>query len=606
MENLKLGTVLQAARNKTEKMKDLKDLLVASATHQFTQAGIYNDPMMTDEEVSASYMVHFEDRAQGQGVVSSKKMDNTKPSQIFRAMSLYSLAILLTDIKEHGFKSAIAVLKQALCTKSGDGLKYAGLPLDFIGETVEFGKEVTTWPYTKPRITELTSTWSFLVNDNDLDGLCKSMDHIEIDDVPPSPAFEIAKKRNPAAVSNSMTALNYLLADVSQGLFKDYNDMLSKIDDAEDTATKALDKITELNKELKIAKATPKAAPSVIKSDGEIPNGTPYTANAQDVFGIQDPRLDRDITCWKWDAANPKVPEVLHHYHFDIDTLADFLWSMENCKNSWFKGHTGTGKTTFVQQVCARIGKMCFRLSCDVNIESYHVIGSKDIRVEDGKSVSTFTEGVLPQAMQLPAQFIIDEADALRGDVSYLFQPVLERQPLRINEDGGRLVYPDPHFNVAATANSGGQGDDTGLYAAAVKMASAAQINRYHAFFEIDYMDADVEVNMIRQIVPTLSDTSAQNLETFLRDYRKGFLEGTIALPISPRNSQTIAEYCAEFAPSVGEGTAFKRAVLINITKRAADMDAARINELVERITKGETLSDDETVTQDLSEEAPF
>ena len=119
-------------------------------------------------------------------------------------------------------------------------------------------------------------------------------------------------------------------------------------------------------------------------------------------------------------------------------------------------------------------------------------------------------------------------------------------------------------------------------------------------------MDADVEVNMIRQIVPTLSDTSAQNLETFLRDYRKGFLEGTIALPISPRNSQTIAEYCAEFAPSVGEGTAFKRAVLINITKRAADMDAARINELVERITKGETLSDDETVTQDLSEEAPF
>ena len=605
MENLKLGTVLEAARNKTQKMKDLKELLISSATLQFTQAGIYTDPMMTNEEVSASYMVHFEGSLTT--THCSKKMDNTKPSQIFRAMSLYSLAILLTDIKEHGFPAAIGALKAALCTN------VASLPIDFIGETVEFGKEVTTWPYSVGRVAELTNTWSFLVNYKDLDVLCKSMHHVEIDDVPPSQAVQIAQKRQPlhpsfdkTPVSNSMTALNYLLADVSQGLFKDYNDMLGKIDDAEDTATKALDKINELSKELKVAKATPKAVPSVIKADGEIPNGEPYTANAQDVFGIQDPRLDREITCWRWDAPNPKVPEVLPHYHFDIDTLADFLWSMNNFKNSWFKGHTGTGKTTFIQQVCALIGKMCFRLSCDVNIESYHVIGSKDIRVEDGKSISTFTEGVLPQAMQLPAQFIIDEADALRGDVSYLFQPVLERQPLRINEDGGRLVYPDPHFNVAATANSGGQGDDTGLYAAAVKMVSAAQINRYHSFFEIDYMDADVEVGVIRQIVPTLSDTSAQNLETFLRDYRKGFLEGTIALPISPRNSQTLAEYCAEFAPRVGEGDAFRRAVLINITKRAADMDAAKINELVERIAKGETkISDAEIVTQNL-EEKPF
>ena len=403
-----------------------------------------------------------------------------------------------------------------------------------------------------------------------------------------------------------MTALNYLLADVSQGLFKDYNDILGKIDDAEDTANKALDKIGELNKELKIAKSTPKATPSIIKSDGEIPNGTPYTANAQDVFGIQDPRLDREITCWKWDAPNPKVPEVLPHYHFDVGTLADFLWTVANGKNSWFKGHTGTGKTTFVEQVNARIGKMCFRLSCDVNIESYHVIGNKDIRVEDGKSISTFTEGVLPQAMQLPAQFIIDEADALRGDVSYLFQPVLERQPLRINEDGGRLVYPDPHFTIAATANSGGNGDDTGLYAAAVKMVSTAQMNRYHGFFEIDYMDADVEVAVIRNLVPTLSETSAQNLEIFIRDYRKGFLEGTIAMPISPRNSQTIAEYCAEFAESVGEGDAFRRAVLLNVTKRATDMDAAKINELVERIAKGETKISDAEITQDLSEEVPF
>ncbi len=599
MENLKLGTVLHAARNKTQKMKDLKELLISSATHQFTQAGIYTDPMMSDEEVSASYMVHFEDGV-GQIVLSSKKMDNTKPSQIFRSMSLYSLAILLTDIKEHGFKSAITQLKLALCTD------VAHLPIEFIGETVEFGKEVTTWPYTKARILELTNTWSFLVKLDCLDGLCISMDHVEIDDVPPSPAVEIARKRNPSTPSNSMTALNYLLADVSQGLFKDYNDMLGKIDDAEDTANKALDKISELSKELKIAKAMPKATPSVIKADGDIPNGEPYTANAQDVFGIQDPRLDREITCWRWDATNPKVPEVLPHYHFDVDTLADFLWSMGSSKNSWFRGHTGTGKTTFVEQVSARLGKMCFRLSCDVNIESYHVIGSKDIRVEDGKSVSTFTEGVLPQAMQLPAQFIIDEADALRGDVAYLFQPVLERQPLRINEDGGRLVYPDPHFSIAATANSGGVGDDTGLYAAAIKMQSAAQINRYHSFFEIDYMDADVEVAVIRNLVPNLSDTSAQNLETFLRDYRKGFLEGTISMPISPRNSQTIAEYCAEFATSVGEGDAFRRAVLLNVTKRASDMDAAKINELVERIAKGETKISDAEITQDLNEEQPF
>ena len=583
MESLKLGTVLEAARNKTQKMKSLKDLLIDSATHQFTQAGVYNEPMLTDEEARKSSLVTFE---AAEASVFCKKMDNTKPSQIFRSMSLYSLAILLTDIEECGFNKAKLTLKEVLSLSNPSPR--------FLSETVEFGKKVTTWPYSKRNVIEMSQTWAFPIAVRDLDSLSKSLAHVEISDAPPSKAVEIAKSRTQQQSSNSMTALNYLLADVSNGKFGGYQEMVSKIEDAEDTASKALDRISELSKELKIAQSMPKPTLSkYVKGDGTIPSGTTFTENAQAIFNIQDPRLDVDVTCWRWDADNPYVPTIIPYFNFDVEMLSNFLWAIKHQRNCWLKGHTGTGKTTFVEQVNARLGKMCFRLSCDVGTENYHVIGSKDITVKDGKSVSTFTEAVLPNAMALPSQFLIDEADALRGDIAYLFQPVLEGQPLRINEDGGRLVYPDPYFCVAATANSGGSGDDTGLYAAAIKMQSTAQTNRYHMFFEVDYMSAADELEVVKAAVPNLPALQHDNLLTFLTDYRKAFLDGTISMPISPRNSITIAQYCADFDQVVGSGDAFRNAVKVNVTMRCTDMDKARVNELVERITKGPTLTEE-------------
>ena len=280
-----------------------------------------------------------------------------------------------------------------------------------------------------------------------------------------------------------------------------------------------------------------------------------------------------------------------------------FLHSINSKERSWFRGHTGTGKTTFQEQTMARLGKMCFRLSCDVGVESYHIVGSNGVVVKDGKSITSFVEGILPQAMVLPSHFIIDEADALRPDIAYLFQPVLEGQALRLNEDGGRLVYPHPEFTVGATANTGGQGDDTSLYAAAVKIQSTAQINRYNHFFEVDYMSAADEVAVVRQVIPNLSDASADNLEVFLKDFRKGFQDGTITMPISPRNSITIARFCAAFEDRMGAGDVFRAAVKSNITMRCSDMDKARVNELVERIARGATL---EQTTNTLNDETPF
>ena len=321
-------------------------------------------------------------------------------------------------------------------------------------------------------------------------------------------------------------------------------------------------------------------------SSGDIPKGKVAMRNAQDVFGVLSPLLDFEITTWEWNAPHPHVPERFDNYRFDVQKLAQYLYGLEHNLNQWLVGHTGTGKSTWVEQVCAHTGYPLQRMNFDADITRMEFVGSTQVVIdESGKQVTKFVEGFLPRAMQAPCVMLLDEADAIQGDVAYVLQAVLEHKPFRLLEDSGRLVDPDPHFRIVATANTVGQGDPTGLYSTAIKSQSTAQRNRYNVFLEIDYMQVDDEIALCKELNPMMSNECESFMTQFLRLYREGFANGDVMEPISPRNTQTIAQAITFFEPKIGLRDAVAMSVKMNLTSRANESDAAVINGLLDRLT---------------------
>jgi len=311
----------------------------------------------------------------------------------------------------------------------------------------------------------------------------------------------------------------------------------------------------------------------------------PVRRNAQAVFGLTDPLLDFEIDCWVWDGTNPLVPVLDTDYVFDIGVLADLLWARENNKNAWLVGHTGTGKTTLVEQIMARTMSMFERVNFDSAITRVDFIGKVDVRVVNGASETYFKEGILPSAMRMPVTLLLDEADAIRGDIAYVLQPVLEGRPLRLLEDAGRMVEPHPQFRIMAAANSGGSGDSSGLYSAAVKVQSRAAMNRYNVFVRVNYMEAPEEMALVRKHVPDLSDAASDIMLAFLTNYRKGFADGEITTPISPRNMLTLGSYVAAFEPRIGFASALERGLDTVIFQSIDDNDAPVVRGIADRVT---------------------
>ena len=307
-------------------------------------------------------------------------------------------------------------------------------------------------------------------------------------------------------------------------------------------------------------------APQKVQATGDIPNGSPRRAKASEVFGIKDTLLNFEITVYDWDSVNPLVPAKMHHFKFDVDVLADALWARERKQNAWFVGHTGTGKSTNVEQICAYTGNMFQRVNFDSDITRLEFVGKVDVTTDEaGAQVTTFTDGILPIAMQMPCILMLDEADAVRGDIAYVLQPGLEGKSLRLLEDGGRMVEPHPEFCIMATANTVGAGDNTGMYSAAVKMQSKAAMNRYNIFIHVDYMKVCDEMDVIRKIVPNVNQKTIENLDKFVTAYRGAIEIGEITAPISPRNTITIAQYTSDFEGRIGVSKAFKRALERNL-----------------------------------------
>jgi len=338
------------------------------------------------------------------------------------------------------------------------------------------------------------------------------------------------------------------------------------------------------------------ATPAPVVVDGATLTYKIVMVKAGDLFtdakGRKSNKLDFMVNTLVWyndkgaEVRHPSCPDIDKTYKFRMHHLIKYLTAKQFGQHSWFHGHTGTGKTTFIEQVEARLGFPIERLNLDSNLERSDIVGNIDIVVKDGAPMSVFTEGLLPRAMVQPMVFILDEIDAGRADMLFVLQRALENKGLTLTEDAGRVVMPHKLFTFAATANSRGQGDEFGWYQG-VRPMNLALLNRFGAFIEVNYMDEDDELQFIKDAYPKLDKTMAAQMCAFTQLVRSSFMNGEISQTMSPRNLHAMAQYYMHFTTFLSHEEAWSEVVETCVSDAAPADNQQRIAELANRVFAG-------------------
>lgn len=332
------------------------------------------------------------------------------------------------------------------------------------------------------------------------------------------------------------------------------------------------------------------SAPVVIEAKGDIPKGEVTTMKAHEAMGLTRAKeaFDFDVPVWKWEHDHPHVPAKDEDYIFQPLVLLRALYALVTNQRSWIYGHTGTGKSTLVEQICARLNWPMARVNFDSEITRLDLVGREALREEGGVTVSHFVEGILPQAMQQPVVMCMDEMDYIRPDVSYVLQRVTEGNGLLLTEDGGRLVRPHPMFRIMATANTQGQGDEYGMYAGA-RQQSMAFLDRFTSWIEVEYLDIKQRKELIQKRVPNLSESLRDELASYSEEHIEAFKQGKVMQPLSPRGLIEAGRAIAAFTsimPRSSRKKAIEEALGTVLLDRATPQDRAVLRGIADRVFK--------------------
>ena len=275
------------------------------------------------------------------------------------------------------------------------------------------------------------------------------------------------------------------------------------------------------------ASAHPLAAPDI-------------TVNARDIFGI-----DVDMQVPAFSKRSDYVPVRDETYQFDTDTTLAILAGFGFNRRVMIQGYHGTGKSTHIEQVAARLNWPCIRINLDSHISRIDLIGKDAIVLRDGKQVTEFREGILPWALQNPVALVFDEYDAGRADVMFVIQRVLEVDGKLTLLDSNKVIHPNPSFRLFATANTVGLGDTTGLYHG-TQQINQGQMDRWSIVSTLNYLPHDDEVGIVKAKLPEYADTKGSEIlaqMVRMADLtRKGFMAGDLSTVMSPRTVITWAE----------------------------------------------------------------
>jgi cobaltochelatase CobS len=240
------------------------------------------------------------------------------------------------------------------------------------------------------------------------------------------------------------------------------------------------------------------------------------------------------------------VPEVDQAYQFDKETSLAILAGFAFNRRVMVQGYHGTGKSTHIEQIAARLNWPCIRVNLDSHISRIDLIGKDAIVLKDGKQVTEFREGILPWALQHPCALVFDEYDAGRPDVMFVIQRVLEVEGRLTLLDQNRVIRPHPAFRLFATANTVGLGDTTGLYHG-TQQINQGQMDRWNIVATLNYLPhaQEVAIVMAKLGIPASDGAMKRRTENMvaLADLtRAGFVAGDISTVMSPRTVITWAE----------------------------------------------------------------
>ncbi len=265
----------------------------------------------------------------------------------------------------------------------------------------------------------------------------------------------------------------------------------------------------------------------------DLRDASPDTSVGADVFGLAP-----DLRIPAFSTRDEHVPDIDEAYRFNPEVTRAILAGFVHNRRVLVQGLHGTGKSTHIEQVAARLNWPCVRVNLDGHISRFDFIGKDAVVVREGQQVTEFVEGVLPWSLQRPVALILDEYDAGRPDVMFVIQRVLERDGRLTLLDQNRVLTPHSGFRLFATSNTIGLGNLVGIYHGTQRL-NHAQMDRWDIVASLNYLPAEEEERIVLAKVPSLDDERGRraiaSMVAFAGLTREGFRVGDLSTLMSPR-----------------------------------------------------------------------
>ncbi len=290
--------------------------------------------------------------------------------------------------------------------------------------------------------------------------------------------------------------------------------------------------------------------------------------------------IDSDMKVPAYKKRTEHVPEIDPDYLFDKATTLAILAGFAHNRRVIVSGYHGTGKSTHIEQVAARLNWPCVRINLDSHVSRLDLIGKDAIVVRDGMQVTEFRDGILPWAYQNNIALVFDEYDAGRPDVMFVIQRVLESSGRLTLLDQSRVITPHPAFRLFATANTVGLGDTTGLYHG-TQQINQAQMDRWSIVTTLNYLPHDKEVGIVlakAKAFDTEEGRDTVSKMVRIADMtRAAFINGDLSTVMSPRTVITWAENATIFGDV---GMAFR----LTFLNKCDELERATVAEFYQRV----------------------
>ncbi len=271
-----------------------------------------------------------------------------------------------------------------------------------------------------------------------------------------------------------------------------------------------------------------------------MPNEPDVLISVRDVFGI-----DTNTRVRAFSERADYVPDIDESYHFNAEVTLAILAGFTHNRRVMLQGLHGTGKSTHIEQVAARLNWPCMRINLDGHISRLDLVGKDTIVIRDDRQITEFQEGIVPWSLQRPIALVFDEYDAGRADVMFVIQRLLERDGKFALLDQNRVLAPHPYFRLFATANTVGLGNSSGLYHG-TQLLNHGQIDRWNIVATLNYLSSEEEMTIVQSRAPEFCEGKNANLLKSMVALatltREGFVVGDLSTLMSPRTVISWAE----------------------------------------------------------------